>query len=112
MVVHPAPGHKSGTLVNALLFHCKDLSGINGEIRPGIVHRIDKDTSGLIMAAKHDAAHEHLAAQLKEVRLKDVTKPSFMALSHMQKGQLTHRLAETKKTARRWLSPMSTAGRL
>jgi 23S rRNA pseudouridine1911/1915/1917 synthase len=66
MVVHPAAGHPSGTLVNALMFHCKDLSGINGEIRPGIVHRIDKDTSGLLMAAKHDRAHTSLAGQLKE----------------------------------------------
>lgn len=66
MVVHPAAGHTSGTLVNALLFHCKDLSGINGEVRPGIVHRIDKDTSGLLMAAKNDHAHRHLSAQLKE----------------------------------------------
>lgn len=66
MVVHPAPGHYSGTLVNALLHHCKDLSGINGVLRPGIVHRIDKDTSGLIMAAKNDLAHESLADQLKE----------------------------------------------
>ncbi|MBL0388758.1 RluA family pseudouridine synthase [Tumebacillus sp. ITR2] len=66
MVVHPAAGHYSGTLVNALMFHCKDLSGINGEVRPGIVHRIDKDTSGLLMAAKNDVAHRHLAEQLKE----------------------------------------------
>ncbi|ASS75828.1 RluA family pseudouridine synthase [Tumebacillus algifaecis] len=66
MVVHPAAGHTSGTLVNALLFHCKDLSGINGEVRPGIVHRIDKDTSGLLMSAKNDHAHRHLSAQLKE----------------------------------------------
>ncbi|MFC4076510.1 RluA family pseudouridine synthase [Salinithrix halophila] len=66
MVVHPAPGNPSGTLVNALLAHCGDLSGINGVIRPGIVHRIDKDTSGLIMAAKHDTAHQSLAEQLKE----------------------------------------------
>ncbi|RKN86870.1 RluA family pseudouridine synthase [Paenibacillus ginsengarvi] len=65
MVVHPAPGHYSGTLVNALLYHCKDLSGINGVLRPGIVHRIDKDTSGLLMAAKNDKAHLSLAAQLK-----------------------------------------------
>ena len=65
LVVHPAPGHYSGTLVNALLHHCKDLSGINGKLRPGIVHRIDKDTSGLIMAAKNDKAHAHLAEQLK-----------------------------------------------
>ncbi|MRN55636.1 RluA family pseudouridine synthase [Paenibacillus monticola] len=66
MVVHPAVGHPSGTLVNALMYHCKDLSGINGEIRPGIVHRIDKDTSGLIMAAKNDASHVSLSGQLKE----------------------------------------------
>lgn len=66
MVVHPAPGNSSGTLVNALLAHCDDLSGIGGVYRPGIVHRIDKDTSGLIMVAKNDTAHHSLAAQLKE----------------------------------------------
>ena len=67
MVVHPAPGHPDGTLVNALLFHCGDsLSGINGELRPGIVHRIDRDTSGLLIAAKHDAAHLALAEQLQD----------------------------------------------
>ena len=66
MVVHPAVGNYSGTLVNALLYHCKDLYGINGEIRPGIVHRLDKDTSGVMMAAKNDAAHIGLAEQVKE----------------------------------------------
>ena len=66
MVVHPAAGHWSGTLVNALLYHCKDLSGIGGTLRPGIVHRIDKDTSGLLIAAKNDFAHQALAAQLKD----------------------------------------------
>ncbi len=67
MVVHPAPGNYTGTLVNALMFHCGDrLSGINGVIRPGIVHRIDKDTSGLLIVAKNDFAHEKLAAQIKE----------------------------------------------
>jgi 23S rRNA pseudouridine1911/1915/1917 synthase len=64
MVVHPAPGHMSGTLVNGLMFHCKDLSGINGVLRPGIVHRIDKDTTGLLMVAKNDMAHESLVNQL------------------------------------------------
>ena len=65
MVVHPAPGHYSGTLVNALMYHCKDdLSGINGQMRPGIVHRIDKDTSDVLMIAKSDAAHNSLAQQL------------------------------------------------
>ena len=65
MVVHPSAGHTSGTLVNALMYHIKDLSGINGELRPGIVHRIDKDTSGLLMVAKSDAAHVALADELK-----------------------------------------------
>ena len=64
MVVHPAPGHYSGTLVNALLFHLHDLSGIGGELRPGIVHRIDKDTSGLLVVAKNDDAHASLSAQI------------------------------------------------
>ncbi len=66
MVVHPAPGNYSGTLVNALLYHCRDLSGINGILRPGIVHRIDKDTSGALVVAKNDNAHNSLAAQLKD----------------------------------------------
>ena len=67
LVVHPAPGHPDGTLVNALLYHCgTSLSGINGELRPGIVHRIDRDTSGLIIAAKNDRAHLALAAQLQD----------------------------------------------
>ena len=66
LVVHPAPGHASGTLVHGLLAHCKDLSGIGGEMRPGIVHRLDKDTSGLMVVAKNDRAHESLARQFKE----------------------------------------------
>ena len=66
MVVHPAAGHAQGTLVNALLHHCRDLSGVGGELRPGIVHRLDKDTSGVLVAAKHDRAHRALAAQWKQ----------------------------------------------
>jgi 23S rRNA pseudouridine1911/1915/1917 synthase len=65
LVVHPAPGHASGTLVNALLFHCKDLSGIGGVLRPGIVHRLDKDTSGVMVATKSDRAHSVLGAAFK-----------------------------------------------
>ncbi|GGL44627.1 RluA family pseudouridine synthase [Sporolactobacillus putidus] len=78
MVVHPAPGHMTGTLVNALLFHCRDLSGINGVLRPGIVHRIDKDTSGLLMAAKTDDAHRSLAKQLKD----KTTRRLYLAIVH------------------------------
>lgn len=66
MVVHPAAGISSGTLVNALLYYCRDLSGINGEIRPGIVHRLDKDTSGVMVAAKNDKAHISLAKQIQD----------------------------------------------
>ena len=76
MVVHPAPGNYHGTLVNALLAHCKDLSGINGVLRPGIVHRIDKDTSGLIVACKNDKAHQFLASQFAE----HTVKRSYYAL--------------------------------
>lgn len=66
MVVHPAAGHTSGTLVNALLHHVKDLSGVGGEKRPGIVHRLDRGTSGLMVVAKHDAAHDALARQFRD----------------------------------------------
>lgn len=72
MVVHPAAGNYSGTLVNALLSKCKDLSGINGVIRPGIVHRIDKDTSGVLVVAKNDNAHRILAEQIKEHSVKRI----------------------------------------
>lgn len=66
MVVHPAPGNYSGTLVNALMYHCNHLSGVNGDIRPGIVHRIDSDTSGLLLVAKNDEVHNDLAKQISE----------------------------------------------
>lgn len=69
MVVHPGPGHASGTMVNALLAHCGTLSSIGGEIRPGIVHRLDRDTSGLLVVAKNDFAHAHLSNQLRDRRL-------------------------------------------
>lgn len=73
MVVHPAPGHYTGTLVNALMYHCKDqLSGINGVMRPGIVHRIDMDTTGSLLVCKNDKAHQDLAEQLKEHSIKRV----------------------------------------
>lgn len=85
MVVHPAAGHASGTLVNGLMDQLDNLSGINGELRPGIVHRIDKDTSGLLMVAKNDVAHRHLVEQLVE---KSVTR-KYTALVH---GVIPHNL--------------------
>ncbi len=78
IVVHPAPGSLSGTLVNGLLYHCKDLSGINGVLRPGIVHRIDKDTTGLLIVAKNDKAHISLSEQLQH---KSVSR-KYYALVH------------------------------
>jgi 23S rRNA pseudouridine1911/1915/1917 synthase len=83
LVVHPGAGHYTGTLVNGLLAHCHDLSGINGVLRPGIVHRIDKDTSGLLMAAKNDKAHLSLAEQLKE----HTVNRKYIALVH---GAIPH----------------------
>lgn len=83
MVVHPSPGHYSGTLVNGLMYQIKDLSGINGEIRPGIVHRIDKDTSGLLMIAKNDIAHRGLVEQLMDKSV----KRKYTALVH---GNIPH----------------------
>jgi len=78
MVVHPAPGSPDQTLVNALLHHCGDLSGINGTLRPGIVHRLDKDTTGLLVVAKNDFAHSHLAGQIKNRTVRRV----YEALVH------------------------------
>src|SRR5262244_1343300 len=70
LVVHPAPGHASGTLVNALLHHVRDLAGIGGELRPGIVHRLDRDTSGVLLVAKTDRAHQMLPRQMRKRTLR------------------------------------------
>jgi 23S rRNA pseudouridine1911/1915/1917 synthase len=78
MVAHPSSGHTSGSLVNALLFHCKDLSSINGKLRPGIVHRLDKDTTGVIVSAKNDAAHRALADQFAS----RTVKKEYVAICH------------------------------
>ncbi len=78
LVVHPAPGHSSGTLVNALLHHCRDLAGIGGEKRPGIVHRLDKDTSGVMVVAKHDASMAALVEQFKA----GTVRKQYVALVH------------------------------
>lgn len=80
LVVHPAAGHSAGTLVNALLHHCEDLSGVGGELRPGIVHRLDKQTSGVMVASKNDIAHEGLARQFKAHSI----NRRYMALVHGQ----------------------------
>ncbi|MGE5571965.1 MAG: RluA family pseudouridine synthase [Bacillota bacterium] len=88
LVVHPAAGNWSGTLVNALLAHCKDLSGIGGKIRPGIVHRLDKDTSGVIVAAKNDVAHLALARDLKERAVEKTYLAIVHGVPHEDKGTI------------------------
>ena len=88
LVVHPAPGHNSGTLVNALLYHCPDLKGIGGEIRPGIVHRLDKDTSGTMVVAKNIGAHESLARQFKNRTIQKIYLALVYGVLHSETGVL------------------------
>ena len=103
MVVHPSPGHYTGTLVNGLMYQIKDLSGINGEIRPGIVHRIDKDTSGLLMVAKNDVAHRGLVEQLMD----KTVKRKYTALVHgnipHDYGTIDAPIGRNKKTVNLWM---------
>jgi len=87
MVTHPAPGHRSGTLVNALMYHVKDLSGVGGRMRPGIVHRLDMDTSGLLVVAKTDAAHRTLFDALQARRVKRVYRAATWG--HLEESPLT-----------------------
>jgi 23S rRNA pseudouridine1911/1915/1917 synthase len=89
MVVHPAAGNPSGTLVNALLSHCHDLSGIGGEIRPGIVHRLDKETSGLLVVAKNDLAHQELSRQFKDHTIKRVYYALVYGVPREDRGKIT-----------------------
>jgi len=88
LTVHPGAGNSSGTLVNGLLAHCKDLSGIGGQIRPGIVHRIDKDTTGILVVAKNDAAHEGLARQFREHTVKRVYYAFVFGSPKNDKGRI------------------------
>lgn len=97
MVVHPAPGNYNGTLVNALLFHCKDLSSINGVIRPGIVHRIDKDTSGVLVIAKNDETHNKLSEQLKDHSMKREYCALVEGRLKNEKGTIDKPLARNKR---------------
>jgi 23S rRNA pseudouridine1911/1915/1917 synthase len=92
LVVHPAAGNPDGTLVNALLHHCDDLSGIGGEMRPGIVHRLDKETSGCMVVAKHDLAHTRLSEAFSERRISKFYLAAISGLPKEQKGLLKNRL--------------------
>ena len=110
MVVHPAPGNYTGTLVNALLFHCPDIGQINGDIRPGIVHRLDKDTSGAMVVAKNSIAHERLSRQFKDRSI----KKEYQAIVH---GRMTGNSGSISlpigrhPTQRKKMSTLSRVGR-
>ena len=105
MVVHPAPGNPDGTLVNALLYHCAgQLSGIGGAIRPGIVHRIDKDTSGLLVVAKNDAAHQALSAQMSVHSIHRVYHAVVYGNLKRTRALWKSGSDATRGTARRWPS--------
>ena len=110
MVVHPAPGHSSGTLVNALLHHCKDLPGIGGVERPGIVHRLDKDTSGLIVAAKTETAMQSLARQFKERDIQKVYLSLAKGTFESRTGMINVPIGR-HKTHRKKMSTHTSAGR-
>lgn len=101
MVVHPAPGHEQGTLVNALLHYCGDLSGIGGINRPGIVHRLDKDTSGVMVVAKNDFAHLCLTSQLKERHVKKVYLAVVRGKMKKQKGTINLPIGRHQKDRKR-----------
>ena len=97
MVVHPAPGNYTGTLVNGLLYHCNDLSTINGVIRPGIVHRIDKDTSGILVIAKNDNSHNFLSEQLRNHSMKREYYAVVEGVLKQDKGTIDKPLGRNKK---------------
>jgi 23S rRNA pseudouridine1911/1915/1917 synthase len=88
LVVHPAPGHSSGTLVNALLHHVRDLAGIGGELRPGIVHRLDRDTSGVLLVAKTDRAHQLLSRQMRQRTLRKEYLALAAGVPKVRKGEV------------------------
>lgn len=112
MVVHPAPGNYSGTLVNALIAHCKDsLSGINGIMRPGIVHRIDKDTSGLLVVAKNDDSHQLLASQIKEHNFTREYEAIVKGNFKEKKGTISTYIGR-HKTDRKKMSVLRDSGRI
>jgi len=110
MVVHPAPGHSGGTLVNALLHHCKDLAGIGGVERPGIVHRLDKDTSGLIVAAKTDTCMQSLTRQFKERDIKKVYLALAKGIFESKTGVIDVPIGR-HKIHRKKMSTHTSAGR-
>ncbi len=111
MVVHPAAGNLSGTLVNALLYHCKDLAGINGVLRPGIVHRLDKDTSGVMVVAKNDEAYHHLTKQFKNRTVEKVYLAIAYGGFHQDEGVVNTVIGRHPKERKR-MSTRAKKGRM
>ncbi len=110
LVVHPAPGHSHGTLVNALLHHCTDLAGIGGELRPGIVHRLDKGTSGVMVVAKHDAALAALATQFKRHTIERVYRALVRGAPAAASGRVEGAIGRHPRDRKR-MSMRTTRGR-
>jgi len=110
MVVHPAPGHYSGTMVNALLHHCEDLAGIGGVMRPGIVHRLDRGTSGVIVAAKNDRAHQGLARQFHDHSIDRVYQAFVRGVPRAGEGRIDQPIGRNQRD-RKKMSVRSEAGR-
>ena len=110
LVVHPAPGHMSGTLVNALLHRCGDLAGVGGVLRPGIVHRLDKGTSGVMVVAKHDLAHQALSAQFKRHTIERVYRAIVRANPGAQEGRVDRAIGRHREDRKR-MSVATARGR-
>ncbi len=110
MVVHPAPGHARGTLVHALLHHCGDLAGIGGVLRPGIVHRLDQGTSGVLVAAKHDAAHRALADQFRDHSVERVYLAVVRGVPGPDEGRVERPIGRHRRDRKR-MSVETGAGR-
>jgi 23S rRNA pseudouridine1911/1915/1917 synthase len=110
LVVHPAPGHPNGTLVNALLHHCVDLAGIGGVLRPGIVHRLDRGTSGVLVAAKHDRSHQHLARQFAQHSIDRVYRAFVRGLPRTNAGRIDRPIGRHPRDRKR-MSVETRSGR-
>lgn len=110
LVVHPAPGHAHGTLVHALLHHCDDLTGVGGQLRPGIVHRLDKDTSGVIIAAKNQAAHTRLTSQFKQREVEKAYLALVRGHPHPPEGTIEAAIGRSERHRKR-MSTRTTRGR-
>ena len=112
MVVHPAAGHLGGTLVNALLFHCRDLAGVGGEVRPGIVHRLDRDTSGLLVAAKNEAALRGLQVQFKEGAVAKEYAAIVRGVPRPAAGRLETLIGRSRADRKKMSTRPASAGRV